>query len=445
MNQSNDMDLPKGVTNNIREVFGYIQRFKEKVFVLKLDDDLLDSPLFSVLVKDIVHIKNMGIKVVLVLGAHNSINKVLETYGVATDFEDRIRITSQEALPLVKLGASNVSNEVLTLLSENGASGVLGNWIKAREVGVLQGKDYQNTGKVDSINLSVVNKLLEEGLVPILTNIGWSSTGKPYNISSNDVAVSLAGAIQAAKLFFIGTKPGINSIEDCQVKKLEIRETGVFSALELSQAEELLEKHGEHFDFKDRELIEHALRACHSGVNRIHIIDGSQDGILLQEIFSTKGHGTMFHANLYSNIRLAIAEDIPEILHIMQSYVERGVLIQRTTEDIAKKLGSYYVYEVDDAIHGCCALTLYSDGSAEIEAVVVNVDFSGKGTGAKMISYLVEKSKKENMHQVFILTTQSKDYFMRLGFENAKRDSLPLEKRNEYNEGRKSKVMSLML
>ena len=104
-------------TNTIREVFGYINRFKGQVFVLKIADELLEAPLFPLLIKDIVLIKNMGIKIILVPGAKNSIDQVLQAYGEKTETRDHIRITTDQSLPLVKLGASNVSNRLLTLLS----------------------------------------------------------------------------------------------------------------------------------------------------------------------------------------------------------------------------------------------------------------------------------------------------------------------------------------
>ena len=115
-------EQPKVTTNTIREVFDYINRFKGQTFVMKIEDDLLDTPLFSLLIRDIVLINNMGIKVILVPGARHSIDKVLETYGTKTRTENNIRITNPDNISLVKLGASNVANTILSILSENGAT-----------------------------------------------------------------------------------------------------------------------------------------------------------------------------------------------------------------------------------------------------------------------------------------------------------------------------------
>ncbi|MFC1585377.1 amino-acid N-acetyltransferase [Fibrobacterota bacterium] len=433
------------ITKTIREVFGYITRFKDQVFILKIDDDLLETPLFPLLIKDIVLIKNMGIKIILVPGAKRSIDQVLETYGEPTPSHNHIRITSDASLPLVKLGASNVANKLLTLLSENGAHGVSGNWVKARGIGVIDGLDYQNTGRVESIKLSVINGLLNNDLIPIASNIGWSTAGKPYNISSNELAVILAKTIGASKLFFISTRKGIPAIENCRVTNLGVRDTGVFRTLEIGQAEQLLSYHEKQLDNDVKELIGFGLEACSAGVNRVHIIDGTQDGILLEEIFSSTGCGTMLHANIYANIRRAKTEDIPGMLHIMQPYVANGTLIQRTSRDISDKLDSYYVYRVDESLHGCGALTFYSRQSAEIESVIVDAQFSGLGTGKKIVSFLLEKARRKNIKKVFVLTTQSGDFFMNIGFKESSIDVLPPEKKAAYNDDRSSKVLTIEL
>ncbi len=440
MNQQSPIEQIS-TTNTIREVFGYIRRFKNQVFVLKVEDDLLDNPLFPLLIKDIVLIKNMGIKVILVPGCKNSIDKVLETYGHKTHSEKGVRITDPDIMPLVKLGASNVTNKILTLLSENDAHGVLGNWVRAIEMGVVKGVDYKNTGKIEYINIPVIRKLLEEDLIPILSNIGWNMAGKPYNISSNSLAVALAKSIGAAKLFFIGSHKGIPVVENAKVDGLEHRDSGVYSSIETLKAESLLNQHKKELGETYSELVSLALEACKNGTNRVHIIDGSQNGILLQEIFSTNGVGTMFHANIHANIRQARVSDVSGILHIMQPYILSGNMVQRTAKNIRDRLENFYVYSVDDTIRGCGALTCFENQSAEIEAVVVDSGYKGNGIGNKIVSYLQIKARELGMKQVFVLTTQAGDYFMGLGFTMASVDSLPEARKEKYNQNRNSKVL----
>src|SRR3954468_1318288 len=95
--------IPAGLSGTpmqaIREVFGYLRRYRNQVFVLKVDDSLMSRPLFSLLIKDIVLLQQTGIRIVLVPGAKHFIDKVLKTYRVSSPMKDEVRITSEEAMP----------------------------------------------------------------------------------------------------------------------------------------------------------------------------------------------------------------------------------------------------------------------------------------------------------------------------------------------------------
>ncbi len=429
----------------IREVFGYLRRYRNQVFVLKVDDSLMSRPLFSLLIKDIVLLQQTGIKIILVPGAKQSIDKVLKTYKINSPIKDEVRITSAEAMPLVKLGASNVTNAVMSLLSENGAHGVVGNWVRARAIGVRNGLDFQHTGRVEKVDVQLIENMLEDQLIPIVPNIGWNVVGKDYNLSSNELAVAIAKAMRASKLFFIGAETGIPVISECAFADAGEKATGFFSNLDLEEGNILLRDYAHSLKSEHKELVALAMDACAAGVDRVHLIDGSQDGILLQEIFSSSGRGTMFYANQYDKIRAAWPTDIPEILRIMQPYVDDGVLIQRNAEDIGEGLEEFVVFKIDDTLHGCAALHIYPGKIAELHAVVVDANHAGQGTGRKIVSYLIDKAKKAEVKTVFLLTTQTSDFFMRNGFREAPMTILPPEKLATYNLDRNSRVLAIEL
>jgi amino-acid N-acetyltransferase len=429
----------------IREVFGYLRRYRGQIFVLKVDDALLQKPLFSLLVKDIVLLQQAGIGVVIVPGAKHSIDKVLKTYKVGSRMHGDIRITTEEAMPLVKLGASNVTNVLISLLSENGAHGVVGNWVRARAIGVLNGVDFQHTGRVEKVDVKLLRNMLEDNLIPLVPNIGWNVVGRDYNLNSSELAVAVAKALKATKLFFIGTEPGVPVVPEADFADAGERVSGYFSNLDLEEGGILLSRFEDRLPFEHREIVALALDACASGVDRVHFVDGSQDGILLQEVFSSTGHGTMFYANQYDKIRPARPEDIAEILRIMQPYVDGGTLVQRSAEDIASELENYSVYKIDDTLHGCGALRVYPGRVAELYALVVDSNYNGQGTGRKIVSYLIEKARKAGVARVFLLTTQTSDFFMRNGFREAPLAALPPERQAEYNPGRNSRILAVDL
>jgi amino-acid N-acetyltransferase len=429
----------------IREVFGYLRRYRNQIFVLKIDDALLSKPLFSLLVKDIVLLQQAGIGVVLVPGAKHSIDKVLKTYRVDSRMHGDVRITTEEAMPLVKLGASNVSNVLISLLSENGAHGVIGNWVRARAVGVLNGVDYKHTGRVEKVDVQLLRNMLDDRLIPIVPNIGWNLVGKDYNLNSSELAVAVAKALKATKLFFIGSDPGVPVVPEADFADAGERASGYFSNLDIEEGGILLSRFEASLRSDQREIVALALDACASGVDRVHLVDGSRDGILLQEVFSSAGRGTMFYANQYDKIRPAHPEDLPELLRIMQPYVNAGILVQRSAEEVASELENFSVYKIDDTLHGCGALRPYPDGSAELYALVVDSNHVGQGTGRKLVSYLLAKARKSGLKRVFLLTTQTSDFFMHNGFRESPLTALPPERRAAYNPDRNSRVLSVDL
>jgi amino-acid N-acetyltransferase len=348
-------------------------------------------------------------------------------------------------MPLVKLGASNVTNMLLSLLTENGANGVVGNWVRARAMGVLNGLDYQHTGRVEKVDVNLINNMLDDRLIPIVPNIGWNLVGRDYNLSSSELAVAIAKAMRATKLFFIGVDTGIPVVPECDFADAGEKATGYFSNLDLEEGNILLREFSHALKFEHRELVSLAMDACAAGVDRVHFIDGSLDGILLQEVFSSAGHGTMFYANQYDKIRTAKPSDIPEILRIMQPYVDDGVLIQRSAETLATELENFAVYKIDTTLHGCAALKIYPDKVAELYAVVVDSSFTGQGTGRKIVSYLLDKARKSGVKTVFLLTTQTSDFFMRNGFREAPLTVMPPERQSAYNPDRNSRVLAVNL
>lgn len=438
------MRLPRRADESvraIRELFGYLRRYHGQVFVIKIDDALLKRPLFPLLVRDIVLLHETGIRVVLVPGAKTSIDAVLAKYGVKTRAVNGVRMTTSEAMPLVKLGASTIANALLSLLSENEAHGVVGNWVRARAVGVRDGVDYRFTGRVEKIDADLMRGMIDDGLIPIVSNIGWNAVGQDYNLNSAELAVAVAVALKATKLFFVGEAPGIPVVPEARFAESDEVRSGQFSNLDRKEGEALLREYPKALKPAPRELIARALEALQGGVERVHVVSGMRDGILLQEIFSSAGQGTMFYLDDYDHVHPAEAADIPEILRVMQPYVDEGVLVQRTAEDIGRDLAHYTVYKVDDVLHGCAALKPIGGGAAELLALVVDPAYAGRGTGGKIVDYLVQKARKSGIKKVFLLTTQTTDFFLRKGFKEAPVTALPASRRKSWNPTRNSRVL----
>ena len=135
----------------LREALGYVARYRGEVFVIKIESGLLDAPVFPALLRDIASLHRMGIRVVVVPGSRRQIDAVLKTWEVEARMVDGVRVTTDEALPFVTLAAFDVCNRIMSLLAESGVNALIGNWVKARGLGVLDGVDFQLTGSVQSL------------------------------------------------------------------------------------------------------------------------------------------------------------------------------------------------------------------------------------------------------------------------------------------------------
>ena len=436
-----DTQKLKEQVETIRQAFGYINRFKDRTFVIKIESSLLTNPFFPVLIKDISLLHHMGIRIVLVPGAKTRIDEVLATYGMQCATIDSIRVSPPEAIPFIKMAAFDVSNTIMTKLAENDTNAVIGNWVRARGIGVRKGIDFQSSGLVEKLKTEIIQNVLQDGLVPIFPNIGWNSQGKPYNLSSNELAFTVARELHAAKLFFITDFGGISAQGLSIPKGVDVSSEGFVSQLTVDETKKLIEGNDDQAQGA-MELASFAYRACKSGVERVHIIDGRIEGMILKEIFSNRGFGTMIYANQFENIRPMAHADIPEVLSLMRPAIDDGILVPRTEDQLEQKLADYVVHEVDGTLHGCGAMHVFSGGKAEIAGIAVDETYGNQGVGRKIVSFLLEKASSLKLKKVFILTTQTADWFSKLGFVKADVADLPKERQQTYNKNRKSLVLA---
>lgn len=438
----------------IRDVIRYIRRFKNAVIIIYLDEDLIDSPLFLNHVKDICLIHEAGLRVIMVPGASKRIDEILKNANISWTIHNNCRITPPEAMSLIKMAAFDVSNKVMTALAGEKITSVIGNWVRARGKGIINGIDYGTSGEVDKLQVESIQTVLDNGFIPIFPCIGWSATGKPYNISSIDLSEQIAVHLKADKLFFVVPNAEISSRNFKIPEDLPLSPEGTIPALNIEEADTFLKINSDSAKDSSEEnvprekifrLLSLAKAACKEGVTRVHILNGSLNGTIPCEIFSDFGSGTMIYSSNYGRIREMNHEDIGNVLSLMQPFVNEGILLQRTKESLNSQFQNYIVYEIDGAIRACASLVPYNDGQMEIAGVAVDKTCSHIGIGPKIISYLIEKAKKAGAKSVFLLTTQTADWFEKLGFEYSEISSIPEQRRQTWSPERGSKVMRLKL
>ena len=427
---------------NVRDVIRYLLKFKNALMVIYLDDKTISSPLFSSHIRDIAMLHQAGLKVVLIPGARKRIDEVLQNAKIKWTYEDNIRVTSQDAMPLIKMAAFDVSNTVMTSLAANNITAVIGNWVRARGKGVLNGFDFGTAGEIDKLETEAIRTVLNDGFIPIFPCIGWNSAGHPYNISSMLLAKQVAMNLKADKLFFMMLNEEITAEKYFIPDGFSLSESGNIPAMSLEEVETFLEKNVSA-DSGIKNLLKAAQEACRAGVTRVHILDGNIDGVLPCEIFSGLGSGTMIYTGSYGKVRPMQQTDIPSVLAIMRPNIQSGKLLPRTEEQIAARLEDYIVYELDGGVHACAALHFYDDGQAEIAAVAVDENYAHMGIGPKLMDNLIEQAIQADAASIFIMTTQTADWFERLGFEESDLSTIPEERRKLWDARRGSKVYRL--
>ena len=212
-------------------------------------------------------------------------------------------------------------------------------------------------------------------------------------------------------------------------------------AIRAADAESLFSRTDKH----GADLLMSAAKACLDGVPRVHVLNGRRQGVLVDELFSNEGVGTMVHADSYRLIRPLREEDIPELLGMIGRSVRRTKLVERTYEDIQSKIGDFHVLAIDDNVVGCVALHEYqAEACAEVACLYVKQAHERRGYGIELVRHAESVAKSRGIPRVFALSNRASDFFInRLGYSQATLEVLPAARRKQYEEsGRDSLILS---
>ncbi len=417
---------------DLRGILQYIPRFREKTFVISVDGAVVTNENFANILLDVAVLRSLNIRVVLVHGAAAQIAALAKEQKVAASDIEGTGVTNDATLKLALTAANRLTHEILEGLSANDLRAACTNAIIAHPMGILHGVDHLFTGKVERVDIELLQTLLAQGIVPVVPPLGFDGDGKTYRVNSDGVATALADALKAVKLIFITTHDGLvaqgHLIRQLLVADLEKKLTeskSLFSNGMLSKAQ-------------------HAIAACKAGVQRVHIINGCEDEGLLAEVFSNEGIGTLIYANEYQAVRRALKKDVRHILQLIKGSVESEELVKRTHASIEKQLGDYYIFEIDKNPVACIALHTYAEANkGELACLYVKASHENQGIGRKLIQFVESKARELALAELLTLSTQAFTYFQsKGGFIEGTPDDLPPARREKYDaSGRHSKVL----
>jgi amino-acid N-acetyltransferase len=417
----------------------YIHAHRGRTFVIMFGGEAVASKNLRTLLYDVALLHSLGVRIVLVAGARPQIDQALERRGAQPRFEGDLRVTDELALQCVKeaVGATRVELESLLSmgLPNSPMSGArmrvaTGNFVMAQPVGVLDGVDYQYTGRPRRVDAEAIRQRLDDGAIVVLTPIGYSSTGEAFNISSHDVAVAAAVALGADKLIGLLEGQGVIDAEGVTPSQLTPHE-----------AERYLHSGRDLGHDVERHLAA-AIEACRGGVPRAHLVARQSDGALLRELFTRDGVGTMVTSETFEGVRTAERSDIGGILALIAPLEDQGILVRRPQEMLENDIEKFTVIERDGMLVACAALYAYPGESiAELACLVVHPDYRTTGRGGQLLQYLERQCEAQGLRRLFALTTQTSHWFREHGFDDCELSELPESRRSHYDEGRRSKIL----
>jgi acetylglutamate kinase len=284
----------------LREALPYIQRFKNKRFVVKLSGKVTENhEQLNSLAEEITLCQQVGIRIAVIHGGGKQLTTIAERLGITQRIVNGRRVTDAETLEVAKMVfAGQINMDILSALRRAGAetvglSGLDGNTIHARrreiqkvlnqETGQMETIDYGHVGDIVQIEVRLLELLLDNQYIPVISSLGADEQGNVYNINADTIAEEIALHLKAEKLILLTDVDGI--LVDRDVPESRI------SKLTVSEADRLVRDRVVSSGMLPKiAAIAHLIRR---GVKSAHIINGSKRNALLYEVFTDEGAGTM--------------------------------------------------------------------------------------------------------------------------------------------------------
>ena len=269
------------------EALPYIQRFNRKIIVVKYGGSaMVDEELKRHVIQDVVLLKLVGFKPIIVHGGGKEISKWVSKVGMEPHFINGLHVTDEPTMEIAEMVLGRVNKSLVQLVNELGVkavgiSGKDGMMLKCRKK-YSKGQDIGFVGEITEVNPKVIYDLLEKDFLPIICPVGFDDKYFTYNINADDAACAIARAVKAEKLAFLTDVEGLyRDFED---------KSSLISEMEVDGAQELVDSGSLGGGMLPK--LQNCIDAIREGVSRVHILDGRIPHCLLLEIFTNKGIGT---------------------------------------------------------------------------------------------------------------------------------------------------------
>ena len=269
------------------EALPYIQRFNRKVIIVKYGGSaMVDEELKRNVIKDVVLLKLVGFKPIIVHGGGKEISRWVGKVGMEPKFINGLRVTDAATMEVAEMVLNKVNKELVTMIESLGVKAI---GISGKDGALLHvkkklsgGQDIGFVGDIDHVEPEMLKKLLENDFLPVICPVGFDDDFNTYNINADDAACAIARAMHAEKLAFLTDIEGVyRDYSDAD---------SLISELHISEAKKLIADGNVGGGMIP--MLQNCIDAIENGVSRVHILDGRIPHCLLLEIFTNKGIGT---------------------------------------------------------------------------------------------------------------------------------------------------------
>ena len=279
---------PADTARVLVQALPYIRRFAGKSVVVKLGGAAIDAELDRALAQDVLLLRSVGVRVVLVHGGGPQVDAMMRRVGKEPEFRDGLRVTDGETLEIVRMVlVGKINRDLVATINREAPDDPVAVGVSGEDAGLLTVTPREPAlgyvGDVAFVRASVLHRLLDEGLAPVVSTIGADETGQPYNINADEAARAIAVAMAAEKIVYLTAAPGLLA---------DVNDPA--SLIPRLTAAELRQRIG-HESVSAGMIPK--LRACadavEGGVGTAHILDGRVPHSLLIELLTDEGIGTM--------------------------------------------------------------------------------------------------------------------------------------------------------
>jgi acetylglutamate kinase len=272
----------------LTQALPYVYRFAGKAVVVKLGGAAIDKDLDRALAQDVLLLRSVGVRCVLAHGGGPQVDAMMRRVGKEPEFRDGLRVTDAETLELVRMVlVGKINRDLVGTINREAIDEPFAVGVSGEDAGLLtvtpRDPSLGFVGDVSRVRASVLHRLLDEGLTPVVSTIGADTTGQPYNVNADEAARAIAVAMSAEKIVYLTAAPGLlDDVND---------EASLVRRLTSAELRQRIDHHSVSAGMIPK------LKACadavDGGVRTAHIIDGRVPHALLIELLTDEGIGTM--------------------------------------------------------------------------------------------------------------------------------------------------------